>query len=191
MIELGAPHATSPRVRTAGITIVANAGAGCSMTVLPNEVARVHRRATLGRSCVIAGGAGHKRQRGGIPPVPRPAGSCGPPVARRHLAGLAFPAADLSSSAVTCRAASRACRELLVTISTSNVMIECRNGLRPVPFRIRVEAEGIMLMKRRCERTGVINFFSDAEPLLAAALSSRSPRHNLSGAPTSMTVAWE
>jgi hypothetical protein len=28
--------------------------------------------------------------------------------------------------------------------------------------------EGIMLLKRRCERTGVINFFSDTEPLLAA-----------------------
>jgi hypothetical protein len=25
-----------------------------------------------------------------------------------------------------------------------------------------------MLIKRRCERTGVINFFSDTEPLLAA-----------------------
>jgi hypothetical protein len=35
-----------------------------------------------------------------------------------------------------------------------------------------------MLLKRRCERTGVINFFSDREPLLAAgSIVQIAPTH--------------
>ena len=35
-----------------------------------------------------------------------------------------------------------------------------------------------MLLKRRCERTGVINFFSDSEPLLAAgSIVQVAPTH--------------
>jgi len=50
-----------------------------------------------------------------------------------------------------------------------------------------VEAEGGMLFKRRCNRTGVINFFSYTEPFLAAG----SIVQISSGAPISMMIAWE